>query len=185
MIVCCIDCGHWQGERGENFTAACAARDDGRKYIGETERDCERFEPEHLDIWGHCMIEDDSDFAHHELMNWAKWCWEGEDPRPLPPQVCGSAEGSYVPTASEDCLDKPENKPKAVAHRAEVVQGLFERMPDKLRAVMIATYPRAHDSKAFKGEKYVARFCKMRVAEYKLNLAEVYRHVVVAFRAAA
>lgn len=83
-----------------------------------------------------------SDWVHHELMNWARWCWLGPLPHPLPPDHAMSLEGNYIPPAEwgEEVITEAKPIPPN-ADNAKKVQAVFDSATEAERQVMRAEYP--------------------------------------------
>jgi hypothetical protein len=86
------------------------------------------------------------DKIHEELLNWARWCWIGEWPHPLPATHCGSLESGYRPPPYWNPEDEAEESMRRSAIRpnerhAKRVQSVFEGLPSFGRLVMKSEYP--------------------------------------------
>ena len=71
-----------------------------------------------------------SDPVHQELCNWARWCWSGPWPHPLPATECGSLEAGFrAPPEWENLDDRrtPNVRPNAV--QARIMQAAWQRLP--------------------------------------------------------
>ena len=86
------------------------------------------------------------DAAHHELMNWARYCWEGPFPHPLPPTHCYSFEHNYLAPSDLGSNDAPEPRIMANSTNALRVQRVFVLLPVVQRLVLRAEYPQRHSS---------------------------------------
>lgn len=75
-----------------------------------------------------------------ELRNWARWCWSGSWPHPLPQDHAASAEGHYI--APSDLGEEPEpRQPAPVRHRAEIVHKVYlERLTQRERWSLVYRY---------------------------------------------
>lgn len=100
-----------------------------------------------------------ADAIHEELLNWSRWCWQGEWPHPLPATQCGSLESQYrAPDYWNP--DDAEEKMRAAYHRpnerhAKVVQAVYDDMLDNqpmAALVLKAEYP----GRATRGNRTVA-----------------------------
>ena len=79
--------------------------------------------------------------VHAKLINWARWCWLGAWPHPLPPTHCLSAERGYIiPTWADDGAPAPITPPPNAA-AAKIVQAAWEELPYLPRLVLRAEYP--------------------------------------------
>lgn len=88
------------------------------------------------------------DWLRHELENWARWCWRGAYPHPLPPQQCASLEGNYQRVNDEGATESVDRKPIPVNEvNAALVQGVYETLPWLQQQVLRAEYPQRHGSK--------------------------------------
>jgi len=111
------------------------------------------------------------DGIHYELLNWARWCWIGSWPHPLPPTRCGSAERDYrvPPDSVLDMVDPPPPPPiRPNAQRAMRVQEVWKSLPYKPRLVLKAEYPCHKDHSA---RVDAARFLGMVLREYETHLS--------------
>lgn len=86
------------------------------------------------------------DAAHHELLNWSRWCHLGAWPHPLPPTKCGSLEANY--RAPPDWNPEDEPLPPVIRpneKHARKVQAIYDALPDdRMRLVIQAEYPGRH-----------------------------------------
>jgi len=126
------------------------------------------------------------DAVHHELLNWARWCWSGPWPHPLPPTECGSLEAGYRAPPSWDCLDErraPAVKPNG--RRAQVVQDAWCRMPKGERAVLKEEYPGSLETRRIQGREAAARRLSMPLHWYEQLLGAAVRKVEAAFEVCA
>lgn len=83
------------------------------------------------------------DWIDSEFKNWARACWSGSWPHPLPPDHAMSIEGRFVPPAGE-VFDPPEPRmPRPNMDRAAVVQTVFDsRLTQPERLALIFEYPK-------------------------------------------
>lgn len=123
------------------------------------------------------------DQVHAELVNWSRWCWTGEWPHPLPATHCGSIESQYKPPASwiedaEDAMRQPTIRPNA--QRAQIVQGVYDRLEGYGRLVLKSEYP----CRAQRGTReQAARRIGITLYQYENWLAYAVRQVEGAFSA--
>jgi len=79
-----------------------------------------------------------------ELRNWARWCWSGAWPHPLPSSHCASIEHRYMaPSDIGAELDAEEvaRRIPIVRERAEVVHRVYrEQLTDRERRVLVVRY---------------------------------------------
>ena len=106
------------------------------------------------------------DWVHWELLNWARWSWEGSYPHPLPSQTCGSVEGEYQPPRYDSC-DEPVRRIKADEGMALIVDRAWKSLPDTQRLVLAVEYPRRNDYNWDHGRVGIARKLKIRLTEYE------------------
>jgi DNA-directed RNA polymerase specialized sigma24 family protein len=125
-----------------------------------------------------------SDDVHHELLNWARWCWSGALPHPLPPSHCGSLEAGYrAPPQWEGddarrlAVIRP-NEPNA-----RIVQSAWEQLPPRERDVLREEYPAALVPRAVVGRDAAARRLGIPVSWYEIWLQNGVREVEKAFDA--
>ena len=81
------------------------------------------------------------DWLHQELLNWARWCWSGGWPHPIPPDHCASLEGQYQAPPWEDEPESVRKMPEPNAERARIVEKVWSRLPDGPRFVLRWEYP--------------------------------------------
>ena len=111
------------------------------------------------------------DWVHDELCNWARFCWEGEYPQPVPPNHCYSFEHNYLAPSDMGCDDAPSTRILANARHALIVQDVYVVLPITQRLVLRAEYPqRIESGRAEFGKIGAARRLKMRVSEYDAAL---------------
>lgn len=119
------------------------------------------------------------DKIHHELLNWARWAWQGEWPHPLPPTHCGSLEANYRAPPDWNPDDPPPPPPiKANERNARVVQAVFDRLPDHGRLVLKAEYPCRREHR---GRQDAAAKIGISISIYETVLVESARKVGDAF----
>lgn len=116
---------------------------------------------------------------HAELLNWAKWCWSGPWPHPLPAAECGSLEAGYRAPPEWDNLDErrtPMSKPNE--SRARAVQAAWEHLPMDERAVLTEEYPAALvPRRVVQGHEGAARRLGMTPASYEHLLGQAVRKI--------
>lgn len=126
------------------------------------------------------------DDVHQELLNWARWCWSGPWPHPLPPTECGSLEAGYRAPPEWDCLDgrrTPVVRPNE--RRARVVQDVWSRLPDGERLVLKQEYPAALEARRVLGREAAARRLNMPLHWYERHLGAAVNKVENAFAVCA
>jgi hypothetical protein len=86
-------------------------------------------------------------FINSELWNWARWCWMGPWPHPLPPQACGSAERRFPSGINrEDADEEEQQKPDPIhVERARQVDAIYQSLPLEEQRVLQMEYPRRHE----------------------------------------
>lgn len=107
-------------------------------------------------------------WVHMELINWARWCWQGQYPHP-PDAICKSIERNYSRVSEEGTTD--DARPIAPnEHNARIVQAVWERLPRVPRMVLRAEYPQRHAVRP-----------KISGEAYKAHLSYAMRRVMIAF----
>lgn len=85
------------------------------------------------------------EWCEQELRNWARWCWRGAYPHPIPAGHCGSLEWQYQRINEEGTTESVDDKPIPVnEHNAAIVQGVYETLPWLQAQVLRAEYPQRH-----------------------------------------
>ena len=111
------------------------------------------------------------DWIHHELQNWARWCWLGATPVPMSPGHCGSIESQYVRVNDENSSDGARPIPPN-EDRARRVDEVWRRLPDAPRLVLRAEYPQRWSSgRVEHGQAGAARRLHMSLRQYEEALA--------------
>lgn len=127
-----------------------------------------------------------SDAVHQELLNWARWCWQGEWPHPLPPTHCGSLESGYRAPPYWNPDDANEAPPPPViepnARNARIVQAVYDRLAERERRVLKAEYPCRRD---YRGKQDAAGVLGISISQYDDSLAYAVRRVEEAFAVCA
>jgi len=81
-----------------------------------------------------------------ELRNWARWCWAGALPHPMPPTHCRSIEHRYIaPSDLGRELDAEEiaRRIPIIRDRAEIVHQVYrERLTQREQRVLVVRYVR-------------------------------------------
>ncbi len=79
-----------------------------------------------------------------ELRNWARWCWSGPWPHPLPPGHCASIEHRYVAPSdlgAEVDAEEIARRIPIVRDRAEIVHQVYrERLTQREQRVLVVRY---------------------------------------------
>lgn len=85
-----------------------------------------------------------ADWIDHELRNWARWCWSGAWPHPLPPSHCASIEHRYMAPSdlgAEVDAEEVARRIPIVRDRAEVVHEVYlHQLSDLERRVLVLRY---------------------------------------------
>lgn len=85
-----------------------------------------------------------ADWIDHELRNWARWCWSGAWPHPLPPDHCASIEHRYMAPSdigAEVDAEEVARRIPIVRERAEIVHRVYrEQLTDRERRVLVVRY---------------------------------------------
>lgn len=85
-----------------------------------------------------------ADWIDHELRNWARWCWSGPWPHPLPPDHCASIEHRYQAPSdigAEVDAEEVARRIPIVRERAEIVHRVYrEQLTDRERRVLVVRY---------------------------------------------
>lgn len=92
-----------------------------------------------------------ADWIDAELRNWARWCWSGAWPHPIPPDHCASIEHRWI-DPSDLYKEAPEPRPiPPNRQRAERVDRVYmdllsdrERLAVKTRYVLREKAPWEH-----------------------------------------
>ncbi len=109
------------------------------------------------------------EWVEHEIHNWARWCWSGPWPHPLPPTHCTSAERYY--RAPSDLGEAETPPPPPYVPNAEIVQQAYVAMLKQEQHVMKAEYIQPWDSgRARYGKVGAARRLRMSLATYETIL---------------
>lgn len=109
------------------------------------------------------------EWVEHEIQNWARWCWSGPLPHPLPSTQCASAERYY--RAPSDLGEAETSLSPPYAPHAEMVQRAYVAMLTKEQHVMKAEYIHPWESgRAHYGKVGAARRLKMSLATYETIL---------------
>jgi hypothetical protein len=125
------------------------------------------------------------EWVHQELMNWARWCWKGAYPHPLPPTVCASIEKNYQRISDEGTVDDVKPVPPNEAH-AKRVQAVWDALPRIGQQVLRAEYPQRFESgRAVDGRYAAARWLHMSLSEYESCLSMACYRVMVEFERGA
>lgn len=119
------------------------------------------------------------DKIHDECLNWARWCWQGAWPHPLPDTQCGSAEGDYRAPPEWD-MDLSEltrtSRIRPNERNARRVQEAWEGLTAKPRLVLRAEYP-GRDGRRSDAAAALA----MTISEYETHLQYAVLRVEEAF----
>lgn len=85
-----------------------------------------------------------ADWIDHELRNWARWCWSGAWPHPLPPSHCASIEHRYQAPSdigAEVDAEEVARRIPIVWDRAEIVERVYRyRLTERERRVLVVRY---------------------------------------------
>jgi len=85
-----------------------------------------------------------ADWIDAELRNWARWCWSGAWPHPLPPDHCASIEHRYQAPSdigAEVDAEEVARRIPIVRERAEIVHRVYlDRLTDRERRVLVVRY---------------------------------------------
>lgn len=77
-----------------------------------------------------------------ELENWARWCWHGPLPHPIPPTHCESFEWQYERVREEGEIESVDDRPIPVNHvNANIVHGVYVMLPVIQAQILRAEYP--------------------------------------------
>lgn len=117
-----------------------------------------------------------ADWIDAELRNWARWCWSGAWPHPIPPDHAASAEGKYIAPSDLGEPDEPR-PPKPNHERAELVHRVFmDRLTQTERWALIHRYVRRTE------EPIALRRMKVSRDVFETTLVNAARKVGEAFR---
>jgi len=85
-----------------------------------------------------------ADWIDAELRNWARWCWSGAWPHPLPPSHCASIEHRYMAPSdlgAEVDAEEVARRIPIVRERAEIVHRVYlDRLTKRERLVLVVRY---------------------------------------------
>ena len=85
-----------------------------------------------------------ADWIDAELRNWARWCWSGAWPHPLPPSHCASIEHRYQAPSdigAEVDAEEVARRIPIVRDRAEIVHRVYlDRLTERERRVLVVRY---------------------------------------------
>lgn len=123
-----------------------------------------------------------ADAVHEELLNWSRWCWQGDWPHPLPRTHCGSLESQYRAPPDWNPDDEPLPPPiRPNVRHARIVQVQYDRMPEDERRVLKAEYPARLESGRTQGRAVAAVRLGMPIWAYENNLRIAVNKVEAAF----
>lgn len=110
-----------------------------------------------------------SDALHQELTNWARWCWSGAWPHPLPATECGSLEAGYraPPQWGDDRDGRRAPIVRPNDRRARAVQVVWEKLAPDERAVVKEEYPAALEWRCVQGREAAAQRLGMSLGSYE------------------
>lgn len=107
------------------------------------------------------------DWLHQELLNWSRWCWQGDLPYPVPPTTCASIEREYTRLREENTSNNGVRVPPNDMH-AQIVDSAWRSLPDLPRRVLRAEYPQRFEcGLAQHGRAYVAKRLGVKVDAYQ------------------
>lgn len=119
--------------------------------------------------------------VHAELLNWARWCWQGEWPHPLPPTHCGSLESGYRAPPDWNPDDEPQPLTiKPNARHAQIVQAVWEKLDQPARLVLKAEYPARAESGRARSRAEAAYYLAMPQWLYDTFLLQALKEVEAA-----
>lgn len=128
------------------------------------------------------MAVDIPDQVHAELQNWARWCWAGALPHPLPATHCGSLEAGYRPPpqwGEDDTRRAPVIR--ANDRNARIVQAAWELLPLGEKQVLREEYPASLKARAVQGRDAAARRLGITLGWYEAWLQGAVNKVEAAF----
>ena len=108
-----------------------------------------------------------------EMQNWARYCWLGAWPHPLPPSQCASLEGNYVRINPNGETESEDYKPIPVCEEnARLVQQTYDVMAVVHQLVLRAEYPQRHEWGSAKTDsrKAAARFVGLHSEDQYLSI---------------
>ena len=118
-----------------------------------------------------------ADWIDAEFRNWARWCWSGAWPHPIPPDHAASLEGRYIAPIIEDADAVQPRAPAPNRQRAEIVHRVFmDRLTQTERWSLIHRYVRRTEDRI--------AWRRMRVSRdvFETTLVNAARKVGEAFR---
>jgi hypothetical protein len=112
------------------------------------------------------------EWVHQELQNWARWCWLGAWPHPIPPSECMSLEHLYVRVNEDGSTESVDDKPvKPNEPHARLVQVVWDSLPRLPQLALRAEYPQHFESgRVEHGRIAAARYCHMSLGQYESAL---------------
>lgn len=112
-----------------------------------------------------------------ELRNWARWCWSGAWPHPLPQNHAASAEGHYL--APSDLGESPEpRQPAPNRHRAEIVHRVYlELLTQRERWSLVYRYVKPTE------DRVVVRRLRITARDLEIARLDAGKRVAEALRA--
>ena len=123
------------------------------------------------------------DRIHEELLNWARYCWLGEFPHPLPPTHCGSLESQYRAPPDWNPDDAPQaSYIKPNERNAIKVQEVYDSLWEPEKIVLKAEYP---DKRKYMSRQHAAGLLGMSMYGYETLLRIAVSKVEVAFEVCA
>lgn len=121
-----------------------------------------------------------ADWIDAELRNWARWCWSGAWPHPIPPDHAASLEGRYIAPIIEDA-DAVQPRPVPPNRRhAEIVHEVYmTRLTTRERWVLVWRYVKPVE------DQVARRRIRINKREWEVALMAAARCVGEAFREAS
>jgi hypothetical protein len=121
-----------------------------------------------------------------ELRNWARWCWAGALPHPMPPTHCRSIEHRYIaPSDLGRELDAEEiaRRIPIIRDRAEIVHRVYRERLARIEQQVLA-FEYVHGPADESKRRRKARKLRSTMAAYEQTLISAAQRVGDAFREA-
>ena len=119
-----------------------------------------------------------------EMQNWARYCWLGAWPHPIPKRQCASLEGNYSRFGEDSTTESVDDAPIPVhIDNAKKIQQIYDNMAAIHQMVLRAEYPQHREWSATKSDnrKAAARFVGLHNEDQYLSIlaSALYRVQVV------
>jgi hypothetical protein len=119
-----------------------------------------------------------------ELRNWARWCWSGPWPHPLPPGHCASIEHRYVAPSdlgAEVDAEEIARRIPIIRDRAEIVHQVYRERLARIEQQVLA-FEYVHGPADEFERRRKARKLRASMTVYERSLISAAQQVGEAFR---